>query len=431
MLPPLLVVIILFSIIMFLYSLISNRLEGTVITAPMVFVAAGLLLSPDGFDIITLSANSGLILVIAEIALVLVLFSDAARIDLRALKGNGQLPSRLLLIGLPITIFAGALAAIAIFTSIALAEAALIGAILAPTDAGLGQAIVNSPKIPVRIRQALNVESGLNDGGAIPFFAFFLIIATTEVFNYPLATGVVIAVEQIGLGILVGAAVGLVGGYLVNAAIQRGYMKGRFAWIGFLALALISFIAADAVGGSGFIAAFIGGMVTAATGKYVGEAVIEFTETGAQILSLGVFFIFGIVFANSLSGITVAVIFYAVLSLTVIRMVPVAISLIGTRLQRTSVGFIGWFGPRGLASIVLLLIVLDEAPELPGLGTIGVVVATTILISVFAHGISAAPLIDRYARKVAILSPEAPERREVVELPTRMRTPHPDPRKEK
>jgi NhaP-type Na+/H+ or K+/H+ antiporter len=431
MLPPILLGIVLFAIVIFLYSLISNRLEGTVITAPMVFVATGLLLSPDGFDIIAVSANSGLILIIAEIALVLVLFSDAARIDLRALKGNGQLPSRLLLIGLPLTIFAGSLVAIAIFTGIEIPEAALIGAILAPTDAGLGQAIVNSPKIPVRIRQALNVESGLNDGGAIPFFAFFLILATTEAINSPVATGVVIAVEQIGLGILVGAAVGLVGGYLVNAAIRRGYMTGRFTWIGFLALALISFIGADAVGGSGFIAAFIGGMVTAATGKHVGEAVIEFTETGGQILSLGVFFIFGIVFATTLAGITVAVIFYAILSLTVIRMVPVAISLIGTRLQRTSVGFIGWFGPRGLASIVLLLIVLDEAPELPGLGTIGVVVATTILISVFAHGISAAPLIDRYARKVAVLSPEAPERREVVELPTRMRTLYRDSRKEK
>jgi NhaP-type Na+/H+ or K+/H+ antiporter len=431
MLPPILLGIVLFAIIIFLYSLISNRLEGTIITAPMVFVATGLLLSPDGFDIIAVSANSGLILIIAEIALVLVLFSDAARIDLLALRGNGQLPSRLLLIGLPLTIFAGSLVAIAIFTGIEIPEAALIGAILAPTDAGLGQAIVNSPKIPVRIRQALNVESGLNDGGAIPFFAFFLILATTEAINSPVATGVVIAVEQIGLGILVGAAVGLVGGYLVNAAIQRGYMTGKFTWIGFLALALISFLAADAVGGSGFIAAFIGGMVTAATGRHVGEAVIEFTETGGQILSLGVFFIFGIVFATTLTGITVAVIFYAILSLTVIRMVPVAISLIGTRLQRTSVGFIGWFGPRGLASIVLLLIVLDEAPELPGLGTIGVVVATTILISVFAHGISAAPLIDRYARKVAVLSPGAPERREVVELPTRMRTLHPDSRKEK
>lgn len=280
MLPPLLLGIVLFAIVIFLYSLISNRLEGTIITAPMVFVATGLLLSPDGFDIIAVSANSALILVIAEIALVLVLFSDAARIDLRALKGNGQLPSRLLLIGLPLTIFAGSLAAIAIFTDIAIPEAALIGAILAPTDAGLGQAIVNSPKIPMRIRQALNVESGLNDGGAIPFFAFFLILATTEAINAPIATGVVIAVEQIGLGILVGAAVGLVGGYLVNAAIQRGYMTGRFTWIGFLALALVSFFTADAIGGSGFIAAFVGGMVTAATGRHVGEAVIEFTETG-------------------------------------------------------------------------------------------------------------------------------------------------------
>jgi NhaP-type Na+/H+ or K+/H+ antiporter len=423
MLPLILYGVILFSILLFVYSLVSRRLEGSVITAPMIFVAAGLLISPEGFDLISLNAESRLILVFAEIALVLVLFSDAARIDFRILKGNSELPARLLVIGLPLTIFAGAVIAITLFTTIALPEAALIGAILAPTDAGLGQAIVNSEKIPGRIRQALNVESGLNDGGAIPFFAFFLILAQAEATTLTATSWILFALEQIGFGILMGAVVGLLGGYLVNLATRNRLMTGRFRWIGFLALALISFIAADSVGGSGFIAAFVSGLATTVTGKGVGESVIEFTETGGQILSLGVFFIFGIIAASLLPGLDGLVILYAVLSLTVIRMVPVAISLAGTRLSRSTVGFIGWFGPRGLASIVLMLIALDEAPDLPGIHTIGVVVTTTILISVFVHGFSAAPAIERYEKNVEQLPDDAPERIDVAELPTRWMRP--------
>ena len=170
--------LIIFSIAIFAYSLISHRIEGSMVTAPMIFVAIGLLVSPEGLDILSLGANNELILAFAELALVLILFSDAARIDFRSLKANRSYPSRLLLIGLPLTIFLGAVIAILCFTDLALPEAALIGAILAPTDAGLGQVIVNSPKVPARIREALNVESGLNDGGAIPFFAFFLVLAT-------------------------------------------------------------------------------------------------------------------------------------------------------------------------------------------------------------------------------------------------------------
>jgi len=420
MLSLILIGAIIFSIAIFIYSLVSHRIEGSIITAPMIFVGLGLLVSPDGLGFLSLGANNELVLIFAEIALVLILFSDAARIDFTTLKGNRSYPSRLLAIGLPLTIFAGAVTAIIFFTGIALPEAALIGAILAPTDAGLGQAIVNSPKVPARIRQALNVESGLNDGGAIPFFALFLVLADAEKDNIPAAQWVLFAAQQIGLGILVGLIVGLLGGYLVNMAIDKGLMRGRFQWIGFLALAIISFVAADAVGGSGFIAAFVGGFATTLTGRHVGASIIEFTATGGEIFSLAVFFIFGILAASLIPGITLVVLIYAVLSLTLIRMLPVAIALKNTRLKPESVIFIGWFGPRGLASIVLLLITLNEAPGIPGLQTIAVIVSTTILISVFAHGLSANPLINWYERKMALLPDDAPEKKEVVESPTRL-----------
>ena len=411
--------LIIFTMALFVYSLVSHRIEGSIFTAPMIFVGIGMLVSPEGFDFLSFGANNELILAFAEIALVLILFSDAARIDIRTLKGNRNIPSRLLGIGLPLTIFFGAVIAILMFTDIYLAEAALIGAILAPTDAGLGQVIVNSPKVPARVRQALNVESGLNDGGAIPFFALFLVLAEAEEATIPASQWVAFAFQQIGWGIVVGLVVGLAGGYFVNKSIEKGLMRGRSQWIGFLALAVVSYVAATAVGGSGFIAAFVGGFATTLSGRGVGKSMIEFTSTGGEIFSLIVFFIFGVIAASFIPGITAVVILYAVLSLTLIRMLPVALSLIKTGFHRDSVLFIGWFGPRGLASIVLLLMTLNEAPGIPGLQTIAVVVSTTVLFSVFAHGISANPSITWYARKMVSLPADAPEHLEVVESPTR------------
>ncbi|HNL85560.1 MAG TPA: cation:proton antiporter, partial [Methanoregulaceae archaeon] len=298
--------------------------------------------------------------------------------------------------------------------------AALIGVILAPTDAGLGQVIVNSPKVPARIRQALNVESGLNDGGAIPFFAFFLVLSTAEEAHIPASQWVIFAFEQIGYGVLVGLIVGLLGAHLINKAIDKGLMRGRFQWIGFLALAVISYVVAIAIGGSGFIAAFVGGFATTLTGRGVGDSIIEFTSTWGEVFSLVVFFVFGMLAASLLSGITATIILYAALSLTLIRILPVAVSLMRTGLKPNSILFIGWFGPRGLASIVLLLITLNEAPDIPGLQTIAITVTTTVLISVFAHGISANPAIAWYAKKMALLPSDAVELKEVVESPTRM-----------
>jgi len=420
MLSVILVGIIIFSIMLFAYSLVSHRIESSIVTAPMIFVAIGMLVSPEGFDIIPLGAENELILVFAEIALVLILFSDAARIDVSTLKGNRNFPSRLLGIGLPLTIFLGAVMAILFFTDLSLPEAALIGVILAPTDAGLGQVIVNSPKVPARIRQALNVESGLNDGGAIPFFAFFLVLSTAEEAHIPASQWVVFAFEQIGYGVLVGLIVGLLGAHLINKAIDKGLMRGRFQWIGFLALAVISYVVAIAIGGSGFIAAFVGGFATTLTGRGVGDSIIEFTSTWGEVFSLVVFFVFGMLAASLLSGITATIILYAALSLTLIRILPVAVSLMRTGLKPNSILFIGWFGPRGLASIVLLLITLNEAPDIPGLQTIAITVTTTVLISVFAHGISANPAIAWYAKKMALLPSDAVELKEVVESPTRM-----------
>ncbi|MDD1653215.1 MAG: cation:proton antiporter, partial [Methanomicrobiales archaeon] len=273
MVTLILAAIIAFSLLVLAYSLVSRRLGDTVVTGPMFFVAAGLILGPVGLGMLDFSSQS---------TLVLVLFTDAARINLRALTGDKNLPLRLLVIGLPLTIAAGAAGAMLIFTTLTLAEAALIGAILAPTDASLGMAVVNSPRVPARIRQALNVESGLNDGGAIPFFAMFLVLAEAATEDLPAGTWTVFALQQIGLGILVGAVAGIVGSLLIQRSVKLGWMKSEFTWIAFLALAVLSFFVADITGGSGFIAAFVAGLVAAAAGGGIEESVIEFSSVTGE-----------------------------------------------------------------------------------------------------------------------------------------------------
>jgi NhaP-type Na+/H+ or K+/H+ antiporter len=413
------VFVVIFAALLFTFSLISRRISGTVLTAPMFFVALGVLLSPGGIDLLTLPATSSFVLLVAEVALVITLFTDAARIDIRSLGKNRQFPGRLLLFGLPLTIGAGIALAALIFADLTLAEAGLIGAILAPTDAGLGQAIVNNPGVPVRIRQALNVESGLNDGGAIPFFFLFLALTEAEAEVAPISLLLSLLVEQIGLGVIVGLAIGFTGGWLGRWSLSRGWISGTYLRIDILALAIIAWLVADAIGGSGFIAAFIGGLAMAAAFKRVQNEEVSFAEAEADILNLAVFFIFGLVAGGLIGSIDWTIILYAVLSLTVIRMIPVAISHLGAHLGRESILFLGWFGPRGLASIVLLLIAVDEAGGIAGMPTISLVVITTVLASVFAHGITANPAIRWYARRVAALPPGAPERKGGEELPTR------------
>ena len=248
-----------------------------------------------------LSQSGSLVLSVAELALVLTLFSDASKIDLRALLREEKLPGRLLFIGLPLTIAFGAIVAAFLFKDITLAEAGLIGAMLSPTDAGLGQAIVNNTKLPARIRQGLNVESGLNDGGSIPVFLFFLILASGETLERPIGILISLAFQQIGIGILVGAAIGFAGGWISSRSVRAGWMSGLYRKIGFMSLAITAWLVADSVGGSGFIAAFIGGLVTrAANNVKLTEEEIILTEAEGSILSLAVFFIFGItVAANS------------------------------------------------------------------------------------------------------------------------------------
>jgi NhaP-type Na+/H+ or K+/H+ antiporter len=278
---------------------------------------------------------------------------------------------------------------------------------------------VSNPRVPARMRQALNFEAGLNDGLSVPFLALFLSLAEAVEEHLSASAWISFALEQVGFGVLVGIGVGLMGGWLVSRASRRGWINESFQGLALLALALIAWALADTVGGNGFIAAFVGGLVVGPTVERVGGRLIRFTETEGQLLNLSVFFIFGVLAAGLVESLSWAIVLYALLSLTVIRMLPVALSLLGTRLRGVSVLFAGWFGPRGLASIVLGLVVVEEAPLLAGRDEIELVVTLTVLLSVLLHGVTAAPLSAAYARRVEEMAPDVPEKRDAVGMPSR------------
>ena len=396
---------------MFAYSLVSSRLERTVFTAPILFTAAGALLalSTDALNAAELDRHG--LLLVAELGLVMLLFTDASRVSLRLLNDRPNLPGRLLSAGMLLTIALGALCAMVVLGQLSWWEAGILAAILAPTDAGLGQVIVNSPLVPQRIREALNVEAGLNDGLSVPFMMFFIALAASQ--GEASGSGVLtrFLVEQLGYGTLIGLGVGLAGGWLLERARRKEWMAEGLTQLGVVALPLACVLASEATGASMFIAAFVAGLAAQAGFRDVGRHSVEFTEEWGQLLNYFVFFLFGGLVARALPEFDLAVVLYAVLSLTLVRMLPVAIALAGTGLARSSVLFMGWFGPRGLASIVLGLVYLEKATSLPGESTLRLAVMATVLLSIVAHGLSALPGIRRYAAAIAALDRNAPEHR--------------------
>lgn len=404
--------------VLFTYSLCSRGLERRAITAPMFFVAAGMVLGPGvlGLTDLELTGETGLL--VAEVALVVVLFADAARIDLRALGGNSNLPARLLGLGMPLTIAVGVLAGAVLLSEIEFWEAAIVAAVLAPTDAALGQVVVSSELVPQRIRQAINVESGLNDGLSIPFLFLFVGLAVSEV-ELSASSWLGFAAAQIGFGAAVGIALGLGGGALYQRALNRELIGGVFGQLALVGLAIVAWALAEGLGGNGFIAAFSAGLATGRITPVCGERILDFTEDEGQLLNLAVFFVFGASAIDLLGSASWGVVAFGLLSLTVVRMLPVAIAMIGTGLRRSSVAFIGWFGPRGLASIILALVVVEEEPELPALEVVLATMTVTVLASVFAHGITARPLVRAYARRLADDRDEMVESEPAPEVPTR------------
>jgi NhaP-type Na+/H+ or K+/H+ antiporter len=403
------------------YGLVSRLLEARSITPQVVMLGLGLMLGAIAVDQAEEQLDLELLKVTGEAALVLCLFVDAARIDVAALRGTAQLPVRLLAIGLPLTIVAGVMAALVVFPDLAVIDAVILAILIAPTDAALGALVATSPAVPVRIRQALNVESGLNDGLVTPLVLVAVAIAAAEGSGAP-EGWIADAASQIGLGTVAGLAIGVGGAFLLRTAARRGWVLDGALWLAAPALAATTWLVAAQLGGNAFVAAFVAGLASTATYGRLPDDFLEFGELGGELLGLAVFFVLGIV-VSAIGPFTPAHVVFALLALTVVRMVPVAISLVGTGLAPATVTFMGWFGPRGLASVVLGLIALEGTREATGgLGsTVGAAVTLTIALSVIAHGLSAGPAVRAYARFIDRLPPGAPELGHASELRTRGR----------
>ena len=378
------------------YGLISRKIEGSILTGPILFSVFGLIAGPAAFGLIPLQISNEALHLLAEVTLILVLFSDAASIDLVQLRRDHNLPVRMLLIGMPLTIVLGAVVALLLFKGFGLWEAALLAAILAPTDAALGQAVVSNRLVPVRIRQALNVESGLNDGIALPFILIFAALASAMHAESDAAEWLLFGTKQVVLGPLAGIAVGYVGAKLVSSCYRTQWMSESAEGMIALGLAFGAFALAEVVHGNGFIAAFVGGLTFGNTLKQKCQFLYEFAESEGQILILLTFTAFGAaMIPQAMGAVTIMHIAFGILVLTVLRMLPIQLSLIGTGIKPVTSTFLGWFGPRGLASILFVLLILEEA-ELANESTLFAAVIVTVTLSVVLHGITAGPAARWY-----------------------------------
>ncbi len=409
---------VLFLSLVILYSVFAARLGRFSVTGPMVFVLAGAIFGPDAFGWFDLPIGTTAMELVTEITLVLLLFADAATLNLSKARRDAGLPSRLLLLGLPLTILLGGLAAYVLFPDEGIGFALLLGTILAPTDAALGLPIFTNPRVPARIRRALNIESGLNDGIATPLVTLFIALTVSEVATVQ-GGWLGDALSEIGLALVVGAAVGMAGGWLFALAVANGWTTTTAQQIGNLALALGTYWAALSVGGNGFIAAFVGGLVFGSVTRHQMREATEFTEASGTVLSILVWTLFGTILVGPLiREFDARALAFAVLALTIVRMVPVAISLLGTGLRRDTVLMMGWLGPRGLASVVFTLIALEALHEADQESqTLVAMAGWAILLSVLLHAVTAAPLASWYARRLESAPPDAPELAPSVETP--------------
>ncbi|HSS37050.1 MAG TPA: cation:proton antiporter [Patescibacteria group bacterium] len=402
------------ALVVVAYALAAARLNRLSVGPALFFVVTGMV-AAIGWTGSLPTIDAEVVLRLVELTLALILFTDASTIDLVGLRREADLAVRLLSVGLLLSIALGTLLAGFVFPELPIGVLLLVGAALAPTDAALGQPVVTNALVPVRIRRLLNAESGLNDGIATPFVLLGIAIIGSE--GGGPGDWLAEAVREALVGTLTGVVLGVAGGLLLVRAERSGWASRSSRQLAVLALALAAYFGSIALGGNGFIAAFVGGLAFGAASRHAEERAELFTDVAGSTLSIVVWIVAGGAFVSFLSDTTdLRPLLYAVLSLTVVRMVPVAIALIGTHLRRDTVLFMGWFGPRGLASIVFAILGLEAMHE-AGMATdlVAATLAWTVLLSVVLHGLSAGPLAARYGRRIATAPTGIPETAEAAE----------------
>jgi NhaP-type Na+/H+ or K+/H+ antiporter len=388
-----------FAIFLFCYSVVAGRVEKTIISGPMIFVFSGCVMGPLGLDWLGETVTNDHLRVLADLTLALILFIDAANADQSVLRKQFKIPSRMLLIGLPGVILLGFGFAVLLFDQLSIYEAAILATMLAATDAALGKAVIVNKIVPVHIREALNAESGLNDGLCVPILLFFIAVAVAaESGDAHTASAIILIAQELGIGSAVGLTFAAVGATSIRWCWKRGWVTKIWIQVTVVALAIASFAVAQELHGSGYIAAFVGGMLFGFLAKEATHDLVLAAEGTAESLAMITWLLFGAaVVGQNMDLWTWEVLIYALLSLTVIRIIPIFLSLAGLGESVSSRMFLGWFGPRGLASIVFAIIVLEA--ELPGGDFMAMVVVVTVFASLVAHGVTAKPLAAWLGRK--------------------------------
>ena len=390
------------AVLTFVFSAIAGRIERSMITGPIVFLAFGLICGPVGLGILNVEIGNVELRVIADITLALILFIDAANADLKVLRRNMKIPGRMLLIGMPLVILLGVGIGWYLFPGISLFELCILATMLAATDAALGKGVITNKDVPSRIREGLNAESGLNDGLAVPVLFVFITLATTggEQDSTSLALGLV--ARELGIGLAVGVGLTLIGSQLADWCSRKGWLSEIWTQLFVVGLALACFATAQSLHGSGYIAAFVGGLLFGHLSGSSTHGLVHSAEGIGEFLALTTWVIFGaVILGQAWVGLSWQVALYSLLSLTVIRVLPMFLSLTRSGESLESKLFLSWFGPRGLASIVFVIIVADY--ELPGYTTLAYTVACTVTLCVLAHGLTANAWARAFGRRSKVL----------------------------
>ena len=395
--------LVILAAFIFLYSIVAGGLERTPVNGAIIFMAFGLAIGPVGLGFLDMAVDMELLRSLAELTLGLVLFTDASNANLNVLKHSITIPERLLLIGLPLTILLGFGVGVLVFDGLGLLEIAILATMLAPTDAALGKAVVSNESVPPKVRESLNVESGLNDGICVPILLVFLALATSTGSgvdgNSTSSLALKLVAGEIGIGASVGIGLTIIGSFLIRHFSKRGWITESWRQLPVIALALACFALAQILGGSGFIACFVGGLIFGWIAREHKHGLLLAAEGTGDTLALITWVVFGgAVVGQAVTDFTWQVMLYSVLSLTVVRMLPVFMVLLGSGIRTDEKLFMGWFGPRGLASVVFGVIVANE--HLSGESTITSTVVCTILFSIIAHGLSANPAISELVTRL-------------------------------
>lgn len=395
------------------YALVARRLQSWNITAPMVFVAAGILLGSGWLgdrDMGIIKPTDHWFMGIAEFSLAMLIFTDASKLSLREVEGDHRPVAKMLLFAFPLTLAAGLGVVLLLFPEYGWQAALLTALILCPTDTTLAGSAITDPAVPARVRRILGVEGGLYDGGSSPMLALLIVMVAVDAGEISAAGWVATAAWEIFGAVLVAVAVGGGGGLILRLARSKALTTHTSQQVAIALLAVLSYTVAIGIDANGYVAVFLGGLMFGASSRDLLHEDLDFAETAGTLISFVVWLVFGaamVIPAVTESGPGTWAL--AVLALTVLRMGPVAIALSHSGFRAPTVAYLGWFGPRGLATVIFAILALQDIGTDPVTDHLLRVATITALLSIFAHGLTARPLSHAYSRWAALLPADAPE----------------------